>query len=157
MPRRKKRPLKAELVSRLSLLEQKVQTLSGENGIDFAPADSQDNSQTTGLSSTENQASYLGEAGEQNTETGEKLDSIKGTISKGESQFGRLVVRKGKWTSRYVNHQALVNLGDQVIYTSLPLNMFGPFHPLKYHGPVEDQGTSRSIADLIIRGRLPIT
>ncbi|KAL2832865.1 fungal-specific transcription factor domain-containing protein [Aspergillus cavernicola] len=76
--RRRKRPLKAELTTRLKLLEEKVQRLNNEGSSpDRSP-----------------------------------LDPTRGSIGTEEKQCGKLLV--GETTNRYVNHQALNSLLDQV-------------------------------------------
>lgn len=88
-PRQRKRPLKAELTTRLRLLEEKVHKLIDE-----------------------------GSNAPENHSDGNDPDLTRETISTEEKQCGRLLV--GERTSRYVNHQALASLWDQVRVTTVP-------------------------------------
>lgn len=78
-PRRKKRPLKAELVSRLKSLEQQVRGLTTEPG---------------------------------NSTLHDSLDGSESFAEATASEDGRLVPDEG--STRYVTHDALVGLMDQV-------------------------------------------
>ncbi|KAJ5095667.1 fungal-specific transcription factor domain-containing protein [Penicillium alfredii] len=96
-PRRRKRPLKAELVSRLKHLEEEIQDLGDRSHATELP------SRETG----EPVASHVPE----NDEVA-NLDLPPVPERHTHSGRGRLII--GRRSSRYVTHEALVSLGDQV-------------------------------------------
>ncbi|KAJ5921471.1 hypothetical protein N7466_009797 [Penicillium verhagenii] len=91
---------RAELISRLSLLEQEVQKLGGQSNNEGVSADEEREPP---------QETY--ESVPRKSETPE---SPKVSSDALEGQFGRLVVDRSHGTSRYVNHQALTDLATQI-------------------------------------------
>lgn len=116
---------KAELISRLSLLEREVKRLSGQSHPEPASVDLlEQQDRLKSLESSRDARSLLANdfVAEQPTET-EEFDSEKreghGPLmatsnSRLEDQFGRLVLDRNNGTSRYVNHRVLADLADQV-------------------------------------------
>lgn len=117
-PRRKVQSSKADLVSRLRLLEQQVEQLNAEN---FSNAvgdqESPDSNRATNSSSSRNRPiSSNNDTEESKAEISEAADLANGYPL--ERQNGRLLIDRRKGTSQYVNHRVLTEMGDQV--TMLP-------------------------------------
>lgn len=130
---------KAELISRLSLLEREVQKLGAQNvaaDIPVGSLEDQDieetpeSSHTAASWSSKAPASLEAKADEEAEEEETRIhkDRISPALvpTTSEStlghQFGRLVVDRSNGTSRYVNHQALTDLGYQV--NCAPLSLY---------------------------------
>lgn len=122
---------KAELISRLSLLEQEVHRLGAE-GASGASADtkatstveeSPQSSRTSAslLSKTPISLEANSEEGGAGTHEGSTSPAVIANTSENALgyRFGRLVVDRNNGTSRYVNHRVLTELGDQVNFTLL--------------------------------------
>lgn len=116
---------KAELVSRLSLLEREVQKLGGQSQPRPTSADLlevQDRPKCPESSGTVRSWLANNVAADQPTDTEEHdcrthegLESPSVTTSGTlEEQFGRLVVDRNNGTSRYLSHRFLADLADQV-------------------------------------------
>lgn len=122
---------KAELASRLSLLEQQIKKL-GSKGIaegasQVFPSEWGNDDGPQGSRSLRSGLAKHSPGGgvnekpremeEDNFETGKESASPKATSSTLEAQLGRLVVDRNSGTSRYVDHQVLTELADQVQFT----------------------------------------
>ncbi|GAD99309.1 C6 transcription factor, putative [Paecilomyces variotii No. 5] len=105
-PRRKKRPLKAELVSRLDSLEEKIQGLTGELSIAQNQLLQRDISATE-ASDREQSPKKIEPPFYQHQENYRRC-----SVAPSDHQKGRLVVDRE--SSRYITHEALVSLGDQI-------------------------------------------
>lgn len=135
---------KAELISRLSLLEREVQKLGAQNVAADIPVDSledqnieepPESSHTAASWPSKTPASLEAEAEEEaeeeveEEETGIHGDQISPAPAPSTSestlghQFGRLVVDRSNGTSRYVSHRVLADLGDQVNCAPLSLHI----------------------------------
>jgi hypothetical protein len=107
---------KAELVSRLRLLEQQVKKLGSKGIAEDAPE--RDNDDGSPVRSGLVKHCPGDGVNEQAREVGEDdLEANKATSSTLEDQFGRLVVDRNTGTSRYVNHRVLTDLAEQVYFT----------------------------------------
>ncbi|KAJ5984453.1 hypothetical protein N7481_006552 [Penicillium waksmanii] len=124
-----KRPTnKNELISRLSLLEAQIKNLGSKNvaeeaSPDFPPERDNDDS----LQGSRTMRPWLAKHSPSNgvIDQPREVESDEIWMSKGsvspkatsstlEDQFGRLVVDRNSGTSRYVNHQVLTELADQI-------------------------------------------
>ncbi|KAJ9409791.1 transcriptional regulator family: Fungal Specific TF [Paecilomyces variotii] len=107
-PRRKKRPLKAELVARLDKLEEKIKGLTGELNVaqtQLLQRDASAIDPSTGEQSPKQRERPIGTHQPQ-----EHYRRCSAGLS--ENEKGRLVVDRK--FSRYITHEALVSLGDQI-------------------------------------------
>ncbi|KAJ9301440.1 transcriptional regulator family: Fungal Specific TF [Paecilomyces variotii] len=106
-PRRKKRPLKAELVARLDKLEEKIKGLTGELNVAQTQLLQRDAS-AIDPSAGENSPKQREPPIHQSQEHYRRCSAGPSE----NSEKGRLVVDRK--SSRYITHEALVSLGDQI-------------------------------------------
>ncbi|KAJ5726775.1 uncharacterized protein N7483_008132 [Penicillium malachiteum] len=124
----KRQSNKAELIGRLTLLEEQIKKLSGQGNkeegfVDFSPERDNDD----GPRDSRTVHSWLAkhsprdgvheqarEKDDDDLEMSKQSASPKATSSTIEDQFGRLVVDRNNGTSRYMNHQVLTELADQI-------------------------------------------
>lgn len=123
---------KDQLISRLGLLEDRIKNLGSKNlgeqtSPDFPPERQNDDdgphdsrTMRSGLAMHSPGNGILDhprEAESNEIEISKEPVSSKATSGALEDQFGRLVVDRNSGTSRYVNHQFLTELADQVYFT----------------------------------------
>lgn len=112
---------KAELVSRLNFLEQKVQHLSAQTtGEPQTGENHRESSERIESPPFTNPVPPHSQRSEEDVHPSEQSNPP-GTEAL-EHQFGRLLVDRGSGESRYVSNQTLIDLGDQVCGI--------PLHPL---------------------------
>lgn len=120
---------KADLISRLRLLEQKVEQLRAESVSEAAATDRQANLDSSEESPDSTRAAHLSSFRSHTISSNSGTQKSRAEIFEAtdlanaytlERQNGRLLVDRRKGTSRYVNHRVLTEMGHQVIIFSCP-------------------------------------